>query len=73
MVPSGTAGPVSDTSTDEPRNSSTTLREVRTRSVSVWTSIPGSTGREQAGARTRDPVTSTTHTRQTLTGVRFSA
>ena len=43
IVPSGTAGPASDTSTDEPRNSSTTLRDVRTRSESVWTSIPAST------------------------------
>ena len=73
MVPSGTAGPASDTSTDEPRNSSTTLRDRRTRSESVWTSIPASTLREQAGTSTREPVTSTTHTRQTLTGVRFSA
>jgi hypothetical protein len=73
MVPSGTAGPASDTSTDEPRNSRTTLRDVRTRSLSVWTSMPGSTRREQAGARTRDPATSTTHTRQTFTGVRLSA
>ena len=73
IVPSGVAGPASETSTDEPRNSRTTLRDIRTRSESVWTSIPGSTGREQAGASTREPVTSTTQTRQTLTGVRFSA
>ena len=72
-MPSGAAGPASDTSTDEPRNSRTTLRDVRTRSESVWTSIPASAAREQAGTSTREPVTSTTHTRQTLTGVRFSA
>ena len=35
-------------------------------------SIPGFDLREQAGTRTREPVTSTTQTRQTLTGVRFS-
>ena len=46
---------------------------VRTRSESVWIAIPGSTTREQAGTRTREPASSTTHTRQTLTGVRFSA
>ncbi len=34
--------------------------------------MPGSTLREHAGTRTREPVTSTTQTRQTLTGVRFS-
>ena len=49
------------------------MREVRTRSESVWTSIPASTGREHAGTSTREPVTSTTQTRQTLTGVRLSA
>src|SRR4029079_3212241 len=31
-----------------------------------------STGREQAGTSTREPATSTTHTRQTLTGVKVS-
>ena len=45
-------------------------RETRTRSDSVRIVIPGSTRREQAGTSTRDPVTSTTHTRQTLTGVK---
>ena len=65
-------GPASERSTDEPRNSRTSFRECRTRSDSVWISIPGSTLREQAGTRTRDPVTSTTQTRQTLTGARFS-
>ena len=69
----GAIGPASDRSTDEPRNSRTILRDSRTRSESVWTSIPASTLREQAGTRTREPVTSTTQTRQTLTGVRFSA
>ena len=34
--------------------------------------MPASTLREHAGTSTREPVTSTTHTRQTLTGVRFS-
>jgi len=45
---------------------------VRTRSLSVFTTIFGSAAREQAGTRTRDPSTSTTQTRQTFTGVRFS-
>jgi hypothetical protein len=71
VAPVGTAGAV-ERSTDEPRNSSTILRLRRTRSESVWTSIPGSTLREHAGTRTREPSTSTTQTRQTLTGVRFS-
>ena len=62
----------SDTSTEEARNSSTTRRLSRTRSVSVRTVMPGSTGREQAGTRARDPSTSTTQTRQTLTGVSVS-
>ena len=35
--------------------------------------MPASAFREQAGTRTREPATSTTQTRQTLTGVRFSA
>ena len=56
----------------EARNSSTILREVLTRSESVCTSMPGSALREQAGTRVRDPSTSTTQTRQTFTGVRFS-
>ena len=34
--------------------------------------MPGSTRREQAGTSAREPATSTTQTRQTLTGVRFS-
>src|SRR5581483_11688734 len=47
-------------------------RDVRTRSESVRTFIPGSTRREQAGASTREPSTSTTQTRHTFTGVRVS-
>ena len=68
----GLGGPASDRSTDEPRNSSTTFREMLDALDSVWTSMPASTLREQAGARTRAPSTSTTQTRQTFTGVRFS-
>ena len=45
-------------------------RDTRTRSDSVEIVIPGSTRLEHAGTSTRDPVTSTTHTRQTLTGVK---
>ena len=52
----------------EARNSSTILREVLTRSESVRTFMPASALREQAGTRVRDPSTSTTQTRQTLTG-----
>ena len=59
-------------SAEEARNSRTILREVRTRSESVRTVMPASALREQAGTRVRDPSTSTTQTRQTLTGVRFS-
>ena len=40
--------------------------------IKFGSAIFGSTLREQAGTRTRDPSTSTTQTRQTLTGVRFS-
>src|SRR5215469_5262773 len=47
-------------------------RLVRTRSESVCTVMPGSALREQAGTSVREPSTSTTHTRQTLTGSRFS-
>ena len=67
-----TSGEASDTSADEARNSSTILRDVCTRSESVCTFMPGSALREHAGTRVRDPSTSTTQTRQTLTGVRFS-
>src|SRR5512135_1176068 len=34
--------------------------------------MPASTGRDQAGTRVREPATSTTQIRQTLTGARFS-
>ena len=59
-------------STEDARNSSTIRRLVRTRSESVCTVMPGSAFREQAGTSVRDPSTSTTHTRHTFTGVRFS-
>src|SRR5215471_16663898 len=61
-----------ETSTDEARNSSTIRRLSRTRSESVLMDIPGSTLREHAGTSMRDPSSSTTHTRQTFTGVRLS-
>jgi hypothetical protein len=58
-----------DKSTDEASSSSTSLRERSTRGERVRTRMPGSTAREQAGARTRAPSTSTTQTRHALTGV----
>src|SRR5947209_5550844 len=61
-----------ETSTDDARNSSTRRRLRRTRSESVLMDMLGSTLREQAGTRVRDPSNSTTHTRQTFTGVRLS-
>ena len=61
-----------ETSTEEARNSRTRRRLRRTRSESVFIFIPGSTFREQAGTSTREPSSSTTQTRQTFTGVRFS-
>src|SRR5262249_7666082 len=61
-----------ETSTEEARNSSTSLRLKRTRSESVLTDMPGSTFREHAGASVREPSSSTTQTRHTLTGVRLS-
>ena len=67
-----TSGEASDMSADEARNSSTIFREVCTRSESVCTFMPGSALREQAGTRVREPSTSTTQTRHTFTGVRFS-
>ena len=67
-----TSGAVSDMSTEDARNSSTMRRLVRTRSESVCTTMPGSALREHAGTSVRDFSTSTTHTRHTLTGVRFS-
>jgi hypothetical protein len=60
-------------STEEASISNTSLREWRTRSESVETTIPSSTGREQEGTRVRLPSTSTTHTRHTLTGVSVDA
>ena len=48
-------------------------RLVRTRVESVCTTIPGSALREHDGTSTRAPSTSTTHTRQTFTGVSVSA
>src|SRR6267378_3726978 len=60
-------------STDEARSSSTRRRLCRTRSESVAIFIPASTLREHAGTRTREPSSSTTQTRQTLTGVRLSS
>src|SRR2546430_2326428 len=59
-------------STDEASSSSTSRRLCRTRSESVRIFMPASTLREHAGTSTRDPSTSTTQTRQTLTGVRVS-
>ena len=59
-------------SADEARNSSTIFLLVLTRSESVCTFMPGSALREQAGTSVLDPSTSTTQTRQTFTGVRFS-
>ena len=59
-------------SAEEARNSSTILRLVRTRSEAVCTTMPGSALREQAGTSVREPSTSTTQTRHTFTGVRFS-
>src|ERR1700723_2658937 len=67
----GIAGAV-ERSTDDARNSSTIRRLRRTRSESVLMDMFGSTLREQAGTSVREPSSSTTHTRQTLTGVRLS-
>src|SRR5215471_11882861 len=61
-----------EVSTDEARNSITRRRLRRTRSESVLMDMFGSTLREHAGTRVRDPSNSTTHTRQTFTGVRVS-
>ncbi len=58
--------------TDEPSSSSTSRRLVRTRSESVRTTMPSSALREQAGTSVRAPSSSTTQTRQTLTGVSVS-
>ena len=50
----------------------TILRLWRTRSESVLTTMSASTLREHAGASTRAPSSSTTHTRQTLAGCSVS-
>jgi hypothetical protein len=60
-------------STDEPSSSSTSRRDVRTRSESVRTIMPSSTLREHEGTSVREFSTSTTQTRQTFTGVSVSA
>ena len=62
------SGDASDRLVDDASNSSTNRRLCRTRGESVWTTMFGSTGREHAGTSTREPSTSTTQTRQTLTG-----
>jgi len=53
----------------EPRNSNTIRRAWSTRSERVCTTMPVSTGREQAGTSGREPSTSTTHSRQAFFGV----
>ena len=63
---------VVDRSTEEPSSSSTSLRLRSTRSLRVFTTIPGSTTREQDGTSTRAPSSSTTQMRQTLTGCSVS-
>src|SRR5206468_1012103 len=60
-------------STDDASSSSTNRRLWRTRAESVWIFIPSSTLREHAGTSTREPSSSTTHTRHTFTGVRLSS
>ena len=56
----------------EPSSSMTRRRLVRTRSESVCTTIPSSALREHAGTSVRAFSSSTTQTRQTLTGVSVS-
>ena len=51
----------------------TIRREWFTRSESVWIFIPSSARREQAGTSVRAPSSSTTQTRQALTGRSVSA
>ena len=63
---------VNERSTEEPSNSSTSLRLWSVRSVSVRTTIPGSTLREHEGTNTREPSTSTMHTLQAFFGVMVS-
>ena len=72
IVPSGSSGPASSRSTDEPSSSRTSLREWRTRSLSVSTLMPGVTVAAQDGTSVRPPV-STTHSRQTPSGARVPA
>src|SRR2546426_6420358 len=60
-------------STDDASSPRTRRRLCRPRSESVATFTPASTLREHAGTSTREPSSSTTQTRQTLTGVRFSS
>ena len=61
-----------DRSTDEPSSSSTSRRLWCARSVAVRTTMPGSTRREHDGTSTREPSTSTMHTRQAFFGVSVS-
>ena len=63
---------VVERSTDDASNSRTSFRECRTRSLALRTVMPGSTAREQAGASTRAPSTSTTQSRHTFTGLSVS-
>ena len=63
---------VVERSTDDASISSTSLRLTSTRSLRVFTTIPGSTCREHDGASTRAPSTSTTQMRQTFTGCSVS-
>ena len=63
------AGMVIRTDSERVRHS---RRLVRTRSESVWTTIPSSTLREHAGTSVREPSSSTTQTRHTFTGVSVS-
>ena len=72
MVPSGSSGPARPMSTEEPSSSRTSLRECRTRSLSVSTLMPGVTRAAQDGTSVRPPV-STTHTRHTPSGARVPA
>ncbi len=61
-----------DRSTDEASSSSTILRFSRTRSESVWTTMPSSASREHAGTSVRAPSSSTMQTRHALAGVSVS-
>src|SRR5207237_5368971 len=68
-----TCGAHRDMSTDDASSSRTSLRLRLTRSESVRIFMPASTLREHAGTRTREPSSSTTHTRHTLTGASVSS